>query len=79
MALASSLLIFAGSPQAFLGVASAQESLFVLIDIFPAYAKQLRCDLERTLIEFSSVIATPLAKLRGLASRCKRHEGLICG
>ena len=37
MALASSVLMFAGSPQTFLGVASAQESLFLLMDILPAY------------------------------------------
>ena len=35
MALASSVLMFAGSPQAFLGVASVQESLFLLMDILP--------------------------------------------
>ena len=49
MALASSVLMFAGSPQAFLGVASAQESLFLLIDILPAYVRQLRGELEQTL------------------------------
>jgi len=42
MALASSVLMFAGSPQAFLGVASVQESLFLLMDILPAYAAQGR-------------------------------------
>jgi hypothetical protein len=46
MALASSVLMFAGSPQAFLGVASVQESLFLLMDILPAYVRQLRGELE---------------------------------
>jgi hypothetical protein len=78
MALASSLLIFAGNPQAFLGVASAQESLFVLIDIFPTYGKHLKCELEQTLIEFSSFMARPLARLRGWSSGTKRPKGIIC-
>ena len=54
MALASSVWMFAGSPQAFLGIASAQESLFLLMNILPAYARQLRGELAQTLIELSS-------------------------
>ena len=44
MALASSVLMFAGSPQMFLGVATAQETLFILIDILPTYARYVRGD-----------------------------------
>ena len=54
MALTSSVLMFAGSPQALLGVGSAQESLFLLMDILPAYVRQLRGEQEQTLIELSS-------------------------
>ena len=48
MALASSVLMFAGSPQMFLGVATAQESLFILIDILPTYARYVRGELEQS-------------------------------
>jgi hypothetical protein len=54
MALASSVLMFAGSPQAFLGVGSAQESLFLLMDILPAYVKaaqgRTRANADRAFI-----------------------------
>jgi hypothetical protein len=45
MALASSVLMFAASPQTFLGVASAQESLLLLIDVLPAYGRHFRREL----------------------------------
>ena len=73
MALASSVWMFAGSPQAFLGVASAQESLFLLMDILPAYARQLRGELAQTLVELSSFVAGPL-KSGVRVSRSKRRE-----
>jgi len=74
MALASSVLMFAGSPQAFLGVASVQESLFLLMDILPAYVRQLRGELEQALIEFSSFVAGPFTKSGVRVSRSKRRE-----
>ena len=73
MALASSVLIFAGSPQAFLGVTSAQESLFLLMDILPAYARQLKGELEQTLIELSSFVAGPFTNSGVRVSRSKRR------
>jgi hypothetical protein len=74
MALASSVLMFAGSPQAFLGVASAQESLFLLMDILPAYVRQLGGELEQTLIELSSFVAGRFTKSGVGVSRSKRRE-----
>jgi hypothetical protein len=74
MALASSVLMFAGSPQAFLGVGSAQESLFLLMDILPAYVRQLGGELEQTLIELSSFVAGRFTKSGVGVSRSKRRE-----
>jgi hypothetical protein len=79
MALASSVLMFAGSPQMFLGVATAQESLFILIDILPTYARYVRSDLEQTLIGLSSFIAKPFAKLGVRFSTSKRAEPSCTG
>jgi hypothetical protein len=76
MVLASSVLMFAGSPQAFLGVASAQESLFLLIDILPAYARQLRGELAQTLVELSSFVAGPFTNSGVRVSRSK-SRGVI--
>jgi hypothetical protein len=50
MALMSSVLMFAGNPQTFVGIASAQQSFFLLSDILPAYVSYVRRDLEQTLI-----------------------------
>jgi hypothetical protein len=55
MALASSVLMFAGSPQAFLGVVSAQEGLFLFINILPAYGRYALSEHGRTLIELFSL------------------------
>jgi hypothetical protein len=66
--------MFAGSPQAFLGVASAQESLFLLMDILPAYVRQLGGELEQTLIELSSFVAGRFTKSGVGVSRSKRRE-----
>jgi hypothetical protein len=79
MALASSVLMFAGSPQMFLGVATAQESLSILIDILPTYARYVRSDLEQTLIGLSSFIAKPFAKLGVRFSTSKRAEPSCTG
>jgi hypothetical protein len=68
MALASSVLMFAASPQTFLGVASAQESLLLLIDVLPAYGRHFRGELEQTLAKVSSFIAKPFA----------RREPIVC-
>ena len=73
MALASSVLMFAGSPQAFLGVASVQESLFLFMDILPAYVRQLRGELEQALIELSSFVAGPFTNPGVRVSRSKRR------
>ena len=74
MALASSVLMFAGSPQAFLGVASVQESLFLFMDILPAYVRQLRGELEQALIELSSFVVGPFTNSGVRVSRSKRRE-----
>ena len=79
MALASSVLMFAGSPQMFLGVATAQESLFILIDILPTYARYVRSDLEQSLIGLSSFIAKPFAKSGSSLSRSKKVKSSCTG
>jgi hypothetical protein len=53
---------FAASPQTFLGVVSAQESLLLLIDVLPAYGRHFRRELEQTLAKVSSFIAKPIAR-----------------
>ena len=40
MAFASAVLMFAGSPQTFLGAASAQDSLFLFVDVVSVYGRQ---------------------------------------
>jgi hypothetical protein len=56
MALASYVLMFAGSPQTFIGYATAQDSLLLLFDILPAYVRHVRSQLEQRLMEFSSFV-----------------------
>ena len=73
MALASLVWMFAGSPQVFLGIASAQESLFLLMNILPAYARQLRGELAQTVIELSSFVAWPFTNSGVRVSRSKRR------
>ena len=73
MALASSVSMFVWKTQAFLGVASAQESLFLLMHILPAYARRLRGELEQTLIELSSFVAGPFTNSGVRVSRSKRR------
>ena len=57
MALASYVLMFAGSPQTFIGYATAQDLLLLLFDILPAYVRHVRSQLEQRLIELSSFAA----------------------
>ena len=57
MALASYVLMFAGSPQTFVGYATAQDSLLMLFDILPAYVRHVRSQLEQRFIELSSFAA----------------------
>ena len=58
----------------FLGVATAQESLFILIDILPTYARYVRSDLEQSLIGLSSFIAKPFAKLEFASQQAKKRS-----
>ena len=62
MALASSVLMLAGSLQMFVGAASAQETLFLLVDLLPAYGRQLGGQLEQKLIDLSFSVARPFAE-----------------
>jgi hypothetical protein len=55
MALASYVLMFAGSPQTFVGYATAQDSWLMLFDILPPYVRHVRSQLEQRSIELSSV------------------------
>ena len=47
MALASYVLMFAGSPQTFVGYATAQDSLHLLFEILPVYVRNIRSPLEK--------------------------------
>ena len=51
MTIASALLMFAGSPQTFVGYATAQDSLLPLFEILPVYIRNIRSQLEQRLIE----------------------------
>ena len=55
MALASYVLMFAGSPQTFVGYATAQDSWLMLFDILPPYVRQVKSQLEQRSIELSYV------------------------
>jgi hypothetical protein len=64
MAFASAVLMFAGSPQTFLGAASAQNSLFLTVDIVSVYGRQFSNELGRTLARLSSRLTSPSNKPR---------------
>jgi len=51
MAFASAVLMFAGSPQMFLGVASSQDSLFLFIDVVSVYGRYVSSEIGRTLVQ----------------------------
>ena len=53
MAFASAVLMFAGSPQTFLGVASAHESLSLFVDVLAVYARHVSGELTQALSQFS--------------------------
>ena len=57
MALASYVLMFAGSSQTFVGYATAQDSLLLLLDILPTYVRHGRSQLRQRFIELSSFAA----------------------
>ena len=78
MALASLVLMFVGNPQLFLGVASAHESLFLLIDILPAYGRHVSSELGQPLIGLSFFVGRAFAKLGVRFSRSKKREVIIC-
>ena len=68
MALASYVLMFAGSPQTFVGYATAQDSWLMLFDTLPPYVRHVRSQLEQRSIEISSVtlrMGCPLLKSCG--------------
>jgi hypothetical protein len=52
MAFASAVLMFAGSPQTFLGVASAQQSLFLFLISCQFTAGMLAVNLGKRWLEF---------------------------
>ena len=65
MAFASAVLMFAGSPQMFLGVASSQDSLFLFIDVVSVYGRYVSSEIARTLVRI-------LCGLKNSAN--KRHK-----
>jgi hypothetical protein len=54
MVFASSVLLFAGSLQTLPALAGANDSLFLAINVLPAYGRQFKCDLKQSLIKLSS-------------------------
>ena len=71
MALASYVLMFAGSPQTFVGYATAQDSLHLLFEILPVYVRNIRSPLEQRLIEvgYGDRVRQFLRRPRGRAGR----------
>jgi hypothetical protein len=52
MVFASAVLMLAGSPQTVLGIASAQESLFLVVEILAVYGRHVSDEIARALIQF---------------------------
>jgi hypothetical protein len=52
MVFASAVLMLAGSPQTFLGVASAHESLFLVVEILAVYGRHVSNELGGRLAQF---------------------------
>jgi hypothetical protein len=75
MAFASAVLMFAGSPQTFLGVTGAQDSLFLSVDIVSVYGRQFSNELGRTLARLSSRLTNPSNKRR----KVRRHMAVSGG
>ena len=62
MVIASAVLMLAGSPQTFLGVASAQESLLLVVEILAVYGRHVGNELGRA--QFWRLGTTPSNKRR---------------
>ena len=52
MVFASAMLMLAGNPQTFLGVASGQESLLLIVEILTVYGRHASNELMQTLALF---------------------------
>jgi hypothetical protein len=64
MVFASAVLMLAGSPQTFLGVASAQESLFPVVEILAVYGRHASNELGQSLAQFWRLASSPPNKRR---------------
>jgi hypothetical protein len=62
MVFASAVLMLAGSPQTFLGIASAQESLFPVVEILAVYGRHASNELGQTLAQFCRLAPSPSNK-----------------
>jgi hypothetical protein len=64
MVFASAVLMLAGSPQTLLGVASAQESLFLVVEMLAVYGRHASNELGQTLAQFWRLASSPPNKRR---------------
>jgi hypothetical protein len=64
MVFASAVLMLAGSPQTFLVVASAQESLFLVVEISAVYGRHVSSELMQTLAQILSLASGSPKKRR---------------
>jgi len=79
MVFASAVLMLAGSPQTFLGVASAQDSLFLVVEILAVYARHVSNEFERTLTQFPRLLTSSPKKRRELKQCFFLHPGARYG
>ena len=79
MAFASAVLMLAGSPQTFLGVASAQDFLFLVVEILAVYGRHVSNELERTLTRFPRLLTSSPKKRRELRQWFFLHPGVKYG
>jgi hypothetical protein len=64
MVFASAVLMLAGSPQTLLGVASAQESLFLVVEMLAVCGRHASNELGQTLAQFWRLASSPPNKRR---------------
>jgi hypothetical protein len=52
MSFSSALLMLAGSPQTFVGITSAQDSLSLFVDVMSVYGRHVSSEVGRRLAQF---------------------------
>jgi hypothetical protein len=69
MVFASAVLMLAGSPQTFIGIASAQESLFPVVEVLAVYGRHVSTELGQTLAQFWRLASSSPNKRREVRQR----------